>query len=106
MTDLRTNGKEMQGQVLDTIQKSQEAVTDAIRAWAETVQSLTPSLPTAPTPYADNLPRPSQVVSDAYDFAEQLLAAQRKFAEDVLQAAAPVFTPKEGKAAKSGAAAK
>jgi hypothetical protein len=107
MTDLRTTGKEMQGQVLDTIQKSQDAITDAIRAWAETVQSLTPSVPTAPAPYADNLPKPSQLVADAYDFAEQLLAAQRKFAEDVLQATAPVFTSKEGsKAAKSGAAAK
>lgn len=107
MTDVRTTGKQMQGQVLDTIQKSQEAVTDAIRAWAETVQSLTPSLPTAPTPDAGNLPKPSEVVADAYDFAEQLLAAQRKFAEDVLQATAPVFTPKEGfKTAKSGAAAK
>lgn len=107
MTDLRTTGKEMQGQVLDTIQKSQDAVTDAVRAWAETVQSVTPSLPTAPTPYADKLPKPSEVVADAYDFAERLLAGQRKFAEDVLQATAPVFTSKEGsQAAKSGAAAK
>ena len=47
------------------------------------------------------------MVADAYDFAEQLLAAQRKFAEDVLQATAPVFTPKDGaRTAKSGAAAK
>ena len=107
MTDLRTTGKEMQGQVLDTIQKSQEAVTDAIRAWAETVQSLTPSVPGTPAPDADKLPTPSQVVADAYDFAEQLLAAQRKFAEDVLQATAPAFTPKEGsETARSGAAAK
>jgi hypothetical protein len=107
MTDLRTTGKEMQGQVLDTIQKSQEAVTDAIRAWAETVQSLTPSLPAAPTPYADKLPKPSEVVADAYDFAEQLLSAQRKFAEDVLQATAPAFTPKEGsKTGKGGTAAR
>jgi hypothetical protein len=46
------------------------------------------------------------VVAAAYDFAEQSLAAQRKFAEDVLQATVPVFTPKEGsRTAKSGAAA-
>ena len=107
MTDLRTTQKEMQGQVLDTIQKSQEAVTDALRAWAETVQSLTPSLPAAPVPYADQLPTPREVVADAYDFAEQLLAAQRKFAEDVVQATAPAVTPEEGsKRAKSGAAAR
>ena len=103
MTDVRTTGKQMQGQVLDTIQKSQEAVTDAIRAWAESVQSLTPSLPTASAPQTDKLPTPSEAVADAYDFAEQLLAAQRKFAEDVLQATAPVFTPKVGsKTGKSG----
>jgi hypothetical protein len=58
-------------------------------------------------PYADKLPTPSEVVADAYDFAEQLLAAQRKFAEDVLQATAPAFTSKESpKTVKSGAAAK
>jgi hypothetical protein len=29
-------------------------------------------------------------VASAYDFAEQLLASQRKFAEDVLKATAPL----------------
>jgi hypothetical protein len=36
-----------------------------------------------------------------------LLAAQRKFAEDVLQATGPAFTPREGsKTGKSGTAAR
>jgi len=30
-------------------------------------------------------------VSGAYDFAEQLLAMQRKFAEDLLHATTPLF---------------
>jgi hypothetical protein len=30
-------------------------------------------------------------VANAYDFAEQLLASQRKFAEDVLKATAPLM---------------
>ena len=41
-------------------------------------------------PFADKLPKPSELVADAYDFAGQLLAAQRKFAEDVIQITAPV----------------
>ena len=42
-------------------------------------------------PFADKLPKPSEMVADTYDFVEQLLAAQRKFAEDVLHATAPLF---------------
>ena len=37
-------------------------------------------------PGADKLPKPEELVSSAYDFAEQLLASQRKFAEEVLKA--------------------
>jgi hypothetical protein len=79
---------------------SQEAVTDAIRTWAEAVQSITPSLPTPPIPFADKLPKPSELVPNAYDFAEQLLAAQRKFAEDLMAATTPVLTAKDDTTAK------
>jgi hypothetical protein len=95
MTDARTASKELQDQILDTIRKSQEAVTDAIRTWAETVQSITPSLPVPPMPFADKLPKPGELVGNAYDFAEKLLAAQRKFAEDVIAATAPALTAKK-----------
>jgi len=37
-------------------------------------------------PGADQLPKPEEVVASAYDFAEQLLASQRRFAEEVLKA--------------------
>jgi hypothetical protein len=108
MTDPIAVGQELQGQILDTIRKSQEAVTDAIRTWAEAVHSITPSVPVPTAPFADKLPKPGDLVANAYDFAEQLLAAQRKFAEDVLQAAAPVLAAKEktGPAKKTSAAAK
>ena len=107
MTDFATNGKELQGQVLDTIRKSQEAVTDAIRAWANTVQSITASLPVPSAPFADKLPKPSELVANAYDFAEQLLAQQRKFAEDVVEATTPVLTAKgDSRTAKTGASVK
>ena len=90
MTDPRTATQELQSQILDSIRKSQEAVVDALRAWAEAVHSVTPPLPVSTVPFADKLPKPSELVADAYDFAGQLLATQRKFTEDVIQITAPV----------------
>lgn len=105
MTDPMTIGKEMQGQILETIRQSQDAVTDAIRTWANAIHSIAPALPIPSVPLVDKLPKPGDLVANAYDFAEQLLAAQRKFAEDVLQAAAPVLAAKaeSGSASKNGA---
>ncbi len=39
MTDTRTIGQELQGQILETVSKSQEAVIDALKAWSDTIQS-------------------------------------------------------------------
>jgi hypothetical protein len=108
MTDPTAIGQELQAQILDMIRKSQEAVTDAVRTWADAVHSMTPSVPVPRPPFADKLPSPGDLVANAYDFAEQLLATQRKFAEDILQATAPVLAAKEepAPAKKSSAAAK
>ena len=46
-------------------------------------------------------------MASAYDFAEQLLASQRTFAENVLQAAKPLAAGRNGTAApKASASAK
>ena len=81
-----TPTQEIQDEFLNTIRKSQETVIDAIKAWVESVQSITPKIPSVQVPGADKLPKPQDVVASAYDFAEQLLASQRKFAEEVLKA--------------------
>ena len=73
--------QDLQEEFLSTIRKSQETVIDAIRTWAETVQSVIPKVPSVQVPGAE-LPKPEEVVANAYDFAEQLLASQRKFAEE------------------------
>jgi hypothetical protein len=96
MTDTRTAGQQMQDEILKNVQKSQEAVIDAIKTWTKSVQSITPKLPAVNPPFADKLPKPEDVVANAYDFAEQLLASQRKFAEDMLKATAPL-TPGKAK---------
>ena len=106
MTDTRTATQELQAQFLDSIRKSQDAVVDALRTWAEAVHSLTPSLPVSALPFADKLPKPKDLVEDAFDFAAQLLAAQRKFAEDVLQVTTSVVDEAPAEPAKKPAAAK
>jgi hypothetical protein len=100
MIDTRTASQELQGQILDTVSKSQEAVIDALRTWADTIQSITPPLPALSPAIAAKLPKPEELVANAYDFAEQVLANQRKFAEDVLQAMAPVAEAKKSEPAK------
>jgi len=102
MADTRTTTQEVQSEILDAVRKSQDAMVDAIKRWAETIQSLTPSIPVPNMPYADKLPKPEDVVANAYNFAEQLLTSQRKFAENVLEATKPLGA-KEGPAAKKGA---
>ncbi len=81
-----TPTQDLQNEVLTTVRKSQESVIDALKTWVETVQSITPKVPSVDMPFADKLPKPEEVVASAYDFAEQLLASQRKFAEEVIKA--------------------
>ncbi len=88
--------QDVQEQILGTIRKSQEIALDALKTWVETVQSITPSVPSVSLPGADRLPDPHEVVSRGYDFAEQILSTQRKFADEVLEVASPLL-PGESK---------
>jgi hypothetical protein len=107
-----TATRDLPEEFLAATRKSQEAMIRAIRTWVETVKTVTPKLPSvyAPladrlpklpsvtVPFADKLPKPEDVVASGYDFAEHLLAIQRKFAEDVLAATEPLI-PVNGKRA-------
>ena len=99
--------QEIQDQVLSTIRKSQEMTIDALKTWVETVQSVTQSLPSIPSvslPLADRLPKPQDVVSSGYDFAEQILTNQRKFASEVLEVASPLLPGEDSKSAPKSSA--
>ena len=101
--------QDVQEQFLSTIRKGQEMTIDALKSWVETVQSVTQSLPSIPSvslPLADRLPKPQDVVSSGYDFAEQILTNQRKFANEVLEVASPLIPGDETKSAPKSAAAK
>jgi len=83
--------EELQDQFLSTVRKSQEIALDAIKTVVDTVQSITPKIPSVSLPFADKLPKPQDVVASSYDFAEQLLRSQRKFADEVVKATAQLL---------------
>jgi outer membrane biosynthesis protein TonB len=104
-----------QEEFLAATRKSQEAMIAAIRTWFETVRTATPrltsvyaplterlpKLPPVSLPFAGKLPTPEETVDNAYHMVEQLLANQRQFAEDVLEAVAPLM-PGRREAAPKG----
>ena len=92
--------REMQDQFLSTVRKSQEIALDAIKTMVDTIQNITPKVPSVNVPFADKLPKPEDVVASGYDFAEQLLTSQRKFADEVVKAAAPLMPGKVEAATK------
>jgi len=105
MTETRNVGQDVQAEILKTVRKSQEAVIEAIRTWADTVRTITLPLPEVNVPFSDKLPKSEELVANAYDFAEKLLASQRKFAEDVLHTTEALL-PGYGNGAKKNGAAK
>ncbi len=106
MTDFNTTGKQFQDEILSAVSKGQAAVIDAIQTWASAVQSITPDMPEVNLPFADKLPKADEFVTSGYDFVEQLLASQRKFAEEVLQVTAAAMPAHETPAKKATSAAK
>jgi hypothetical protein len=80
---------DLQGQILDTIRKSQEAVVDGLRSWTEAAEQFVPK--TASWPGADRYPSPAELVDNAYDFAAELLKAQREFFHKAIQVTAPLY---------------
>jgi len=104
-----------QEEFLDTTRKSQEAMIAVIKSWLETVRTATPKLtsvyapltdklprlPSVSLPFADKLPTPEEAVANAYNTAEQLLASQRRFTEELLKAMTPLMPGRGESSAKS-----
>ena len=62
--------------------------------------SITPCIPVPDLPYSDTPLNPGELVGNAYDFTEQLLTSQRKFAEKMVEVTKPLFGIKQVAAAK------
>ena len=81
-----------QEQTLKAIRQSQQAVVETVRSWANAVEKTIPETPAVP--FAQELPTPQELVKTSFAFAEQLLKAQREFAENLVAAANPVLAKK------------
>jgi len=84
--------EQAQEQSLQAIKQSQQAVLEAVRVWASALEKAVPETPAIP--FVKELPTPLEIVESSFDFAEQLLKAQREFTENLLDATASVFKPK------------
>ena len=85
----RYSTQDLQEEFWNVIRTSQETVVEVVKTCVDTVKTVTPKVPVARVPLADRLPKPEDVVANAYDFAEKLLAGQRKFAEDMVKTLTP-----------------
>jgi hypothetical protein len=92
-----TPTKELEEGFLSTTRKSQEILLEVLKTWVDTVQAFTPKVPSVQLPFADRLPKPEDVLANTYDFAAQVLASQRKFAEEIVKTTSPLL-PSEKKA--------
>jgi hypothetical protein len=86
-----TTARELEEGFLSATRKGQESVLEAIKTWVDTVQAFTPELPAINVPFGDLVPQPEDVVTGAYDFAAQVLASQKRFAEELVKTAAPLL---------------
>ncbi len=95
MTESRSTGQ-VSSDLLDAIRKSQDMVLDATKRLVDTLQSVRASI------HAPDLPKPEELVANLYNFTEQLLDSQRKFAEGMIEATKPLRSAQEGPAAEKG----
>jgi hypothetical protein len=132
MTSTATDDR--QERILSAVRKGQELTLDAIKVTVDVASRVTSRLPEVKLPSGvkrpfegkvpfedtlqklrvpfesnlqkleDRLPKPESLVSGAYDFAEKLLADQRKFASEVLKTTAALRSSVKDSAVKDSAA--
>jgi hypothetical protein len=92
--DLVEIAKSAQEQVLAGIAALQETTLEGFRALATSVASAVPAgVPTVSIPGADALPDAATTVDLTFGFVEKLVAGQRRFVEDLVNASAAQTSP-------------
>lgn len=78
-----------QDQFLAAVQGMQSAVLEGVKLWSGAVDNRVPTALIKSVPGLDTLPTPATYAALRLDFAEQLLAYQREFIEQLLAATDP-----------------
>jgi hypothetical protein len=92
--------------VLSTIKQAQKAVVNAVSTASGTLGNYVPEVPN--TPVTESIPNPKVFVETYFDFVEELLKSQKRYALDLLKAVEPVTSkvlPNVKPRAKKSAAA-
>jgi hypothetical protein len=100
----------VEDQALEGIKQTQETVLGVAKSVTDTVAPYVPELPVS---YPSQLPEPSVIVDNLFEFAANILAAQRSFTKQLLETVAPLAVvkpeakpaPKAAPKAKAEAAA-
>ena len=95
MAETRTTSQEVQAEILDAVRKGQEAVVDAIKHWAGTIQSIAPPVPVRNLPYADKLPKPEEVVATIKHWAARSSRSPRPFPSATCRTPASCPSPRK-----------
>ena len=82
--------KELQNGFLDAIRTSQGMTIQAVRTYFALIQPMSPKEFFVPLALGE-LPKPEEINAGFYDFAEKLLDNQRHFAQEWLEATAPLM---------------
>ena len=102
MSQAQEIGQKVQGQTLDAVRKTQDAVVEAVTAWTETAHKL-PGY----ARFTKQFPAATEVIDSNFDFAQQILTSQRDFAARIVAATAPnAAAPKATKTSAPKAAKK
>jgi hypothetical protein len=92
--------EELQDEFLSTLRKGQGIAVDAVKTLVEAIEFVTPAMPGYRVPLAHRLPTPHEMVAHSNEFAEKLLANQRQFADEVIDAASPLLPGESSKPAE------
>lgn len=96
MTAVLDRVTDVQKSILDGLESVQGQVVSANERIAKVV---TPRVPDFELPFADQLPKPAELVDNYFSFVNKTMKANRKFASKVVD----VWTPKAKPAAKKAA---
>ncbi|NNN14294.1 MAG: hypothetical protein HKL82_00340 [Acidimicrobiaceae bacterium] len=82
--------KTIQDQSIDTIKLAQDSVVKVVKGYSESVKAVVPAMPEVPElPFADKLPKATEVLDNAFGYAARMLEIQREFALNLVAASAP-----------------
>jgi hypothetical protein len=94
--------EEQRDKFLPTLRKGQDVALDALKTLVEAVQFVAPASRAVHGRVAHRLPPAHRIVADANEFAERLLANQRKFADEVIDVMSPLLVSKAGEPIGAG----